>query len=506
MKHVAIYKTRIFAAVLLLSYFATRLYNLTAVPIFTDEAIYIRWVQIFRGDIGQLFVSLNDGKQPLFIWLGYPFNWAFSNPLLAQRLVSAFAGFSTMLALYLLSKELFSNKRTAFFAAGLYIVLPFALVYDKLALYDSLLATFAVWSLYFEIKLVKQNNISNAIFAGAVIGCGLLTKSSAYFFLLLLPTTLVLFNFNHKTRNTRLLKWLCLAILTSSIALTLYSVLRFSTNYHFIADKNNVFVYPLDIWIKHPLKYVFHNIEVIAPDFIVYFTPSLLVLATAAFLVTRKFYQEKLLLLCWFTLPFIILALFGNSQYLYPRYTFFMAMPLIILSSFTLNSVLEIKKYKTFILIALSLLFIPIVRTDFIILSNFSKAPIPNSDRKQLITGYASGIGVNETVKYINQEAKENKIYVGTEGLFGLMPEALIDNVKTKNAKIKGFWPIESTPPQELSDASKKMQVYFVFYAPCSLCDRAGLAPKSWPVKKVFSRTRLDGTEYTLYKFTPTNR
>ena len=45
-----------------------RLPTLTQLPIFTDEAIYLRWAQIALQDAGWRFISLTDGKQPLFIW------------------------------------------------------------------------------------------------------------------------------------------------------------------------------------------------------------------------------------------------------------------------------------------------------------------------------------------------------------------------------------------------------------------------------------------------------
>jgi len=54
---------------LTVAYFATRLFNLTLMPIFTDEAIYIRWSEIALYDPTWRFISLSDGKQPLMIWL-----------------------------------------------------------------------------------------------------------------------------------------------------------------------------------------------------------------------------------------------------------------------------------------------------------------------------------------------------------------------------------------------------------------------------------------------------
>ena len=54
---------------LVLVYFVTRLVNLGAIPIFTDEAIYLRWSQIMASDAALRYLPLVDGKPPLFMWL-----------------------------------------------------------------------------------------------------------------------------------------------------------------------------------------------------------------------------------------------------------------------------------------------------------------------------------------------------------------------------------------------------------------------------------------------------
>ncbi|MBN1169248.1 hypothetical protein JXA63_05150, partial [Candidatus Woesebacteria bacterium] len=50
--------------ILLLAIFL-RIYNLNELPIFGDEAIYIRWAQIMRNEPTLRFIPLSDGKQPL---------------------------------------------------------------------------------------------------------------------------------------------------------------------------------------------------------------------------------------------------------------------------------------------------------------------------------------------------------------------------------------------------------------------------------------------------------
>src|SRR3989344_3628976 len=82
-------------------YFASRLINLKIIPIFTDEAIYSYWAQVALHDPANRFISLEDGKQPLFIWLAAIMQNFIHDPLVASRLVSVFSGFLSVIGIYL---------------------------------------------------------------------------------------------------------------------------------------------------------------------------------------------------------------------------------------------------------------------------------------------------------------------------------------------------------------------------------------------------------------------
>src|SRR4030043_655222 len=86
---------------IVLIFFLLRLINLTILPIFADEAIYIRWSQVMRVESTLRFLPLSDGKQPLFMWLTIPFLQIFSDPLLAGRFLSVVAGFVSLIGLFL---------------------------------------------------------------------------------------------------------------------------------------------------------------------------------------------------------------------------------------------------------------------------------------------------------------------------------------------------------------------------------------------------------------------
>ncbi len=487
---------------IVLAYALTRLIGILKLPIFTDEAIYVRWTQLASNDASMRFISLTDGKQPLLIWIGVIFLRFIPDPLLAVRLVSVCAGLFTMIGLYFLTKELFKDRKIALTASFLYIVFPFALVYDRLALYDSLLAAFAVWSLYLEVLLVRRKRLDIALIAAIVIGGGLLTKSSASFFIYLLPISLLLFDFNDKQKNKDLLKWAGLALVVVLGANAYYSVLRLSPFYSIIIEKNTTFVYPLAEWVKHPFSFFTSNIRVLINQLIAYSTIPLIFLATIAFF-NKKFIREKLLLFSWFFVPFIALAFFGKV--IFSRYIFFMTIPLLVLAAYSMVDLYKKFRPRYLKVLVVIAFILPMVYKDYYIINNFGKASIPSDDHSQLIAGYASGVGVRETIEFLKEKSSKQKIYVGTEGIFGLMPHSLqIYLGKNPNVEIKGFWPITDTIPAEVLSVSQKTPTYFIFYAPCPVCPQAGIAPASWRLKKVFQIPKISQeTSYTLYQVMP---
>ena len=490
---------------IILLFAVTRLYNLLAVPIFTDEAIYIRWTQIFIADKHQFFISLTDGKQPLFIWLGYPLVRFLHDPLLGLRLVSVIAGLCSLIGIYFLTKELFKNKKTAYVAALVYIIYPFSLVYDKLALYDSLLATFAIWSLYAEVLLVRRRKFGIALLTGGIFAGGMLTKSSSFFFLYLLPFSLLLFDFKEKLWKKNLMKWVAFAVVAVALAVMCYSVLRLSPNYHYIADKNYLFVDPPKVWIKHPFLHASSNLRFLTEDLISYATWPLLMLSITSFFLDRKFLREKLLLIVWFAAPFSALVLLGSPVFLFPRYILFMTMPLLVLAAFAIAAIYRLIKPKYIGVAITAALLLPIAYKDYFILFDFPKAPIAKLDREQLIAGYASGVGIRQITDYLNDKSKAGPIYVGTEGDFGLLPQGIQDYMfGNKNVTIAGYWPVGESPPPQATNAARTMPAYFIFYAPCPSCMQTGFAPPGWPLKKIMQFKKIDMDTYTtLYQLMP---
>jgi 4-amino-4-deoxy-L-arabinose transferase-like glycosyltransferase len=480
-------------------YFATRLYNIMSLPIFTDEAIYTRWAQIARFDPNWRFISLTDGKQPLFVWFDMIVMRFVNDPLLAGRLVSVFAGFATMVGLYFLGKTLF-NKKVGVLASLLYIFYPFALVYDRMALYDSLVATLFVWGVIFEILLVRYRRLDIALILGFILGGAVLNKTSGFLLIYLFPLSLFLFNFKDKKWKFNLVKWASLAFLSTALAYGFYSVLRLSPFVHIIEEKNTIFVYTFSQWLSHPFNFVQGNMIGLLDWTVSYLTISGVLLVLASFFIFRKNLKEKLFLFAFFIVPLLGLALFGRV--LYPRFILFMTMPLLILVAFSLDNILmklRTNKAKAFGILVALLFFL---RADFFILTDFKNAPIPYSDLEQYINNWPAGGGVKEIIGILEREAKDKKIYVASLGTFGSLPTYSVEIYLGDNKNIgkEGIYPVPKEIPQGLLEKSKEMPTFLFF------SNQQGFEEpiKTWPLKLLVEYEKGIGKSYSrLYRISP---
>jgi len=481
---------------LLPAFFLTRLYNIMSSPIFTDEAIYTRWSQIARFDPSWRFISLTDGKQPLFVWADMVFMRFVSDPLLAGRLVSVFAGFFSMLGLFFLGRELFKNQKIGLVCAALYLLYPFSLVYDRMALYDSLVGTFFVWSLFLIVLLVRKARLDISLLLGMVAGGGILTKSSGFFSLYLLPLSLLLFDWRRKQLFSRFLRWLFLALISVVVAYLYYSIQRLSPFFHIIAEKNAVFIYPFSEWVRHPFTYLFGNIRGLWDWFITYFSWPVLFLVIFSF-KNKEYYREKIMLFLWFAIPFFALALFGRI--LYPRFILFMTLPLFPLAAFSLVKLMHFIKNKMLFAFCFLLFVFFYLRADFLILTNFAYAPIPKADLEQYINGWPAGGGIREVISFLSKQAEKQKIFVVSLGTFGSLPtystEIYLGN--NKNVEYKGIYPIPEQVPEDILKKAKIMPVYLFFSNQEEFLSKI----TNWPLRLLFEHKKGIGNSYTrLYE------
>ena len=185
-----------------------------------------------------------------------------------------------------------------------------------------------------------------------------------------------------------------------------------------------------------------------------------------------------------------------------------MLLPLVAWSLNFLFEELEIFFSKNIIYIKvmqLILLLVVIAYPFFVSMlfaANPIKAPIADADHGQYVNSWAAGWGVKESIAFFQNQAKAQKIFVATEGTFGLMPESLeMYMVSNKNITIKGYWPVDIFPKETLKYA-QEMPSYFVFYQPQHV-----VLPIDFPLKLVFEVRQGDTNNfYRVYQIIPPNK
>ncbi|MBI4130369.1 glycosyltransferase family 39 protein [Candidatus Roizmanbacteria bacterium] len=471
-------------------YFLSRIINLTDLPIFTDEAIYIRWAQIGSYDAAWRFISLTDGKQPLFVWFMMATVRMFDDPLFAGRIVSVGAGFCTMVGMWFLGWQLFKNYRIGLFASLLYLISPFSLMYDRMALMDSLVAMFSVWSLSGAVILVKTLRLDVAILLGMCLGGAVLTKTSGFLNLYLLPVTGVLFSLKEKPLARRFFRWIGLAMVAVILSQIYYSILRLSPWFHMIGIKDTTFVWTIPETIPRPFRFLIGNLNGELDWLITYLTLPIVMLITFSLASIRSSTREKILLFLWFFIPLIGLAIFGKV--LYPRFVLFMSMPLLVLAAWSLDWILSrIKSTSVKIAVIVCFLIYPLY-VDSKILFSIVTAPIPQSDLGQYVNDWPSGWGIREVVEVLKKEAHDGQIVVFTEGNFGLLPAGIeIYLVGNHNIHIVGLWPPPATYTEEMVQAVKTLPTFYI-------SNQFEYPPQEWNVEEVVAYPKGNHPRRTL--------
>src|SRR4051812_12389289 len=151
---------------LALTYLGLRCWNLTYLPYFGDEAEYMWYAYSAIHDPHLRFVSLEVGKQPLFIWITMFYIKVLGDPLVAGRMVSVSAGFLTVIGIWLLTRQLLKNNTIALLAVLLFISNPLASLINRIGNFDSTVGMFYLWSLYLTVLLVQTVRLDVAYTLG----------------------------------------------------------------------------------------------------------------------------------------------------------------------------------------------------------------------------------------------------------------------------------------------------------------------------------------------------
>jgi hypothetical protein len=283
-----------------------------------------------------------------------------------------------------------------------YILCPFTLMYDRLALSDSFAATFAALALLASLTLARSPNVRWGLAAGVAIALAVLCKVNALL-LLATPAAAVLLI---RPRVTAVLGRLALAYGTALAVLAYPLWIFFST-------PRVVEVGMGGSGASGPLagtgSKLATNLGLAAEWLSIYWTVPLILLASVApWLVARERRRDALLL--------ALLALWPVAAYLpvariwFPRYLVMACVPFLALAAAGLTACAErIRRARPRLgriplAAGFALAALPALRLDAALWTDPARAALPRLERYQYIDGWPSGYGVRETIAYFRAE------------------------------------------------------------------------------------------------------
>jgi 4-amino-4-deoxy-L-arabinose transferase-like glycosyltransferase len=467
-------KTDVFKiASIIILYFATRLTNLTLHPIFSDEGIYINWAKVAWHDASWRFVSLTDGKQPLQTWLTIPFLKFFpSDMLLAGRLFAVLGGFIALTGMFFLLNYLY-GKKTAFIGSLIYILTPYFLFYERLALVDSYVSAAVIWIFFLSVVLVRERRMETSLIFGAVGGLFLLAKSSVQMFIgLSALAPILIFQKKLKEFFKASFNYYILLVLGAVIANVIYNIQRLSPFMHYVAQKNLTFIMSPQEFLKTPFQYFAHNVKFV-PLYFSWESGFALTLIAIIGMVAlfKKDFRFFLYILGWFVAPFIVVSFF--MKILFPRYIIFFAGLSVIAASAAFHHLSDKWKKVLFALFLLSVIYF-----DYTILFAPAKIPFPEVDRGQYIEGWPAGWGIKEFMNEVRDESKTKPVVIVAEGNFGMASDVLQVFLKKEDEgkiRVIGYWPLGEEQLKENLPLLKDNNVYVFF-------SHEDEFPDNWPL------------------------
>ncbi len=378
-------------------YLLSRFINLTKLPVFNDEAIYLDWGWKSLHTPAGLFYSLYDAKPPFLIWIFGIFESVVNSPLFMGRLVSVLAGLLTLIGIYKVAKSL-ENEKVALLSSVLYIVIPLFVFFDRQALMESAITATGVWSFHFLLQILETKKDKYLIYLGLTLGIGIFIKLQALVFLV----SIILILIYNKRFKSAILTLITSLVVLSPLFFQKIFWASFGSNNRFMLSVPEILSFPFSLWIK--------NFSATLSVSFFQLTPIIFILAL--FGICLFFRKNKATLPVFFLISIVFIIFLGRS--LGTRYvTSFLALTPVFAS----QAILSIKKPFSVFVGSLAALP-PVIMTALLILSplvyfNILDKVTSVSQKTEYVTDWTSGYGIPETVNYLNSQSKGKNIIVG---------------------------------------------------------------------------------------------
>jgi len=359
------------------------------------------------------------------------------------RLVSVVAGLASLLMCWSIGRKLW-NEQAGLSAATLYLLCPFALVYNRMALTESIQSLYMLAALYLALLLADSNKkqlIGLGLALSLVLGGALLIKLNSVAVLAWCLLALALRGEFGRGMRLEWSKWLTLA-LASIGSLLIFAIQLLGPKYSDATGLENS-QFPLQEVILAPGKTWWPRLfSFVGPTLRDYLTWPIVALIAISLLLTlwlllkgqerQKYAARMACIPLGASLLGLMLPVFYISSEL-PRYLMTGVIPLVLPAGWVISLVASwlLLKWQskskpqpgrlvlvsTLLAALVSLAALPFFSN---LLTEPTKAAFPKNDRLQFITGWPAGYGLKELGEVARQQATSTTgpvqlILVGTQ-------------------------------------------------------------------------------------------
>lgn len=408
-----------------------RLFNLLVQPLYLDEGIYIFWSKLVSESTDFAYVSLQDGKTPLYFWLIASLRGIIGDTLLAGRLISVGASVVSVFSWMVIIKNSVKFKYSNLIYLAFFAVMPLGLMTERMAFSDSLLGACVSLSfmfLYLAYLDIDHNKLWKVLIwtfmSGITLGLGYMTKTTTRLFLVIHMGVIVfwLIIFFKNRQLLKIMQLILVIIIMYFIYNQIIGFLRFGGQRFWgeIVNKENLLTFSVPEIISRlknePLSYMAY-VPLVGEYILYYFGVTLpLTIAGFVFIVKNNFKNFSII----FMAVSIVIAVFLSGRVMASRY-FYILVP-VITAIITIGAVklfeTKNKWYLSIVVITWILLFI---QSLIMIISPYNGV-YASDDKNYYYTGEVNAYGLQDVIKYLND--KEGNSIVGVYGTWGI-PEGV---------------------------------------------------------------------------------
>lgn len=415
-------------------------------PVVGDESIYLRWAEIITGQ-GGWFVSLLDGKPPLSYWLYAAARLLSDDPLLGPRWISVLAGTATTAAVCAVGSAL-RNARVGLLAASLYAVLPWAMLYDRLAYTESLVNLGGAVVAWLSVRLVRQEPPSGTAAAavGLALGLALFTKTTA---LLYAPAPLLaaltVGKASWREWGPKLALVCAIAACFPALSAALTPEAPQLADHSALLHKTHFFVTPAEL-LSNPTGRLGENLPLLLEFLGAYLSWPLLLAAVGAFVVLVRRRDPA----AWFLLGLSALPMLAEALLLtrfFSRYPFPHAWPLLVATALAADALWDAPRLRTPVR-AGSAALAALLLTMSLRIVYAPQAGMAWADSTYYFSDSpAAGWGLEQVVAAVRQEARGGPVLLLTDPIWGTPADALFAYLNGRDGvRVAEAWWLEADP------------------------------------------------------------